>query len=335
MCHKETVSRWRYLLVAALAAGALAAQTAPVEWRRVGNPSIEVGLASPATGPVQTVWYSPDGARLYRPDPRRTAYSKPTISRAGPLRKELPNRPIRRAPAVDRMPEAGAKLAGCRHCSGTRLRPRDATLPLRRWRPFLDEPDRFPQPIDYRPRPAQCRGFSRRSGPIGGGQRFRRLALDGWRPVVVGVESAIAEPAGQPYSGHAWGRAWSRILVPDLGVMELAPGAEAWQPTSDAPAAAEATLEENALRRASQALGIRITAVAASGQTVYAGAADGRIWVSSTPAEAGPLRHGPAQTGLSSGSLPIRASRAWLWPRWAAPARTCCALPTAADSGTI
>ena len=43
----------------------LAAQTAPVEWRRVGNPAMEVGLASPATGPVEAVWYSPDGARLY------------------------------------------------------------------------------------------------------------------------------------------------------------------------------------------------------------------------------------------------------------------------------
>ena len=64
MCHKGTVSNWRYLLTAVLSVGALAAQTAPVEWRRVGNPAMEVGLASPATGSVETVWYSPDGARL-------------------------------------------------------------------------------------------------------------------------------------------------------------------------------------------------------------------------------------------------------------------------------
>jgi uncharacterized protein (TIGR03437 family) len=68
----------------------------------------------------------------------------------------------------------------------------------------------------------------------------------------------------------------TRILVRDLGAMELPPGSEAWQPTYDA----QAESENNALRRVTQELGTRITAVAASGQTVYAGAADGRIWVS-------------------------------------------------------
>jgi len=68
----------------------------------------------------------------------------------------------------------------------------------------------------------------------------------------------------------------TRILVRDLGAMELAPGAEAWQPTSDAQTEAEVI----ALRRASQSLRTRITALAASDQTIYAGAADGRIWVS-------------------------------------------------------
>jgi len=70
----------------------------------------------------------------------------------------------------------------------------------------------------------------------------------------------------------------TRILVKDLGAMQLAPGAEAWQPSPDATA--EGAAEDNALHRASERLGTRITAVAASGQTVYAGAADGRIWVS-------------------------------------------------------
>ena len=70
----------------------------------------------------------------------------------------------------------------------------------------------------------------------------------------------------------------TRILVRDLGAMELAPGAEAWQPR---PAMLQARrLEDTGFRRASQELGTRITALASSGQTVYTGSADGRIWVS-------------------------------------------------------
>ncbi len=58
------------------------------------------------------------------------------------------------------------------------------------------------------------------------------------------------------------------------------PGAEAWQPTPDPQATAEDAAEDNARLRATQKLGTNITALSASGQTVYAGAADGRIWVS-------------------------------------------------------
>jgi hypothetical protein len=97
-------------IVSAGAAGILAAQTAPVEWRRVGNPSMEVGLASPATGPVDTVWYSADGAQLYaRTRSGRvletTDFESWTPAQATSEPADAP------APAVDRVPEPGAKLA--------------------------------------------------------------------------------------------------------------------------------------------------------------------------------------------------------------------------------
>ncbi|MBL8210083.1 MAG: hypothetical protein JNK87_05195 [Bryobacterales bacterium] len=40
------------------------AQT-PMEWRRIGNSAFEAGLAGIATGPVSRVWFSPDGGTLY------------------------------------------------------------------------------------------------------------------------------------------------------------------------------------------------------------------------------------------------------------------------------
>ena len=69
----------------------------------------------------------------------------------------------------------------------------------------------------------------------------------------------------------------ARILVPDLGAMESPPGSSAaWRPAADGQSDAEA----KAMRNATAAIGTVVTALASSGQTVYAGGADGRLWVS-------------------------------------------------------
>src|SRR5438876_3042920 len=49
--------------VLAVFAGTLSAQAVP-EWRHVGNSAIELGLAGLASGPVERVWFNPDGAKL-------------------------------------------------------------------------------------------------------------------------------------------------------------------------------------------------------------------------------------------------------------------------------
>ena len=36
-----------------------------VNWRRVGNSAVDLLLASPATGPVDKVWFSDSGGTLY------------------------------------------------------------------------------------------------------------------------------------------------------------------------------------------------------------------------------------------------------------------------------
>ena len=71
MCHKGTTRTLARLAVLALAtAVGVSAQT--TEWRRIGNSSADVQLASPVTGPVIQVWYSDDGSLLYA----RTASGK-------------------------------------------------------------------------------------------------------------------------------------------------------------------------------------------------------------------------------------------------------------------
>src|SRR5438105_5268501 len=55
----------RAALLLALFAGVVSAQTASPEWRHIGNSALELALPSVATGPVDRVWFSQDGATLY------------------------------------------------------------------------------------------------------------------------------------------------------------------------------------------------------------------------------------------------------------------------------
>ena len=64
MCHSATVRRaLRGLTLVLGVVWAASAQTAA--WRRVGGSAMELMLASPATGPVDRVWFAPDGSRLF------------------------------------------------------------------------------------------------------------------------------------------------------------------------------------------------------------------------------------------------------------------------------
>ena len=46
-------------------AGTASAQDVRADWRRIGNSAMDLSLASVATGPVDRVWFSEDGARLF------------------------------------------------------------------------------------------------------------------------------------------------------------------------------------------------------------------------------------------------------------------------------
>src|SRR3954453_21061691 len=61
VCHKGTVRPAVLLLAAGLATAF--AQTA-TEWRKVGGSAVDLGLAAPATGAVDQVWFSPGGSAL-------------------------------------------------------------------------------------------------------------------------------------------------------------------------------------------------------------------------------------------------------------------------------
>ena len=77
MCHRAPACggtlRRCALLLAALFPLAVAFAQAPAasrnqlhpDWRHIGNSTVDLALASPATGAVERAWFSPDGARLF------------------------------------------------------------------------------------------------------------------------------------------------------------------------------------------------------------------------------------------------------------------------------
>src|ERR1039457_5137112 len=64
VCHKGTVRRAVGGTVLMLALAGLASAQG-TNWRRVGNSAVDLLLASPATAPVEKVWFSVSGGTLY------------------------------------------------------------------------------------------------------------------------------------------------------------------------------------------------------------------------------------------------------------------------------
>src|ERR1035438_4832531 len=88
-------------------AGLAPAQT--TNWRRVGNSSVDLLLASPATGPVEKVWFSGSGGTLYA----RTAGGR--VFETSDYEVWLPSQntlepAMQPAPQVVRTPENGVQL---------------------------------------------------------------------------------------------------------------------------------------------------------------------------------------------------------------------------------
>ena len=274
MCRKETTRGWPALWAVSLSVGVLAAQTAPSDWRRVGNTSVELGLASPGTGPVESVWYAADGSRLYARTKSGRTFETTDFENWSPA--ATPSDPADPpAPSVDRVPERGVKLeaaaSGRIYALGGQLYRSD------------DGGRSWTNLTGYRAQ--SVIGSAQRSVAVSPADRDQVVVANDygvWRSMDGGLSwSGLNQelpnlPATRILATPANGRG-VRIEAGALGSLELPPGsADAWQPVADVQAAVEA----RALSVASRALGTPITAVASSGSTAYAGSADGRIWVS-------------------------------------------------------
>ncbi len=272
----RVVRLWAGALLGTAVLAAQALPEATAEWRKVGSSSVELMLASPATGPVEAVWYAADGSRLYvRTRTGRVFetldFETWTLSPAAP---EPPAQPP--APAIERRPEAAAALfafastPGRVYAAGNHLyRSDDGGRSWANLTAYKDESV------------IGSRDHSVAVSPADPDQIVVANDFGVWRSVDgglswCGLNHFLPNLRATRILATPRGVTGARIFAAGLGVLELPPGQTTWQPVAD-----DAFSREQQLRAEySSALGAEVTAIAVAGEVAYAGAADGRIWVS-------------------------------------------------------
>ena len=250
------------------------AQTSP-DWRKVGSSSVELMLASPATGPVERVWYSADGSLLYARTPSGKVFETADFETwAAVSNVAEPSPPIPATAA--RLPEPGAHVVST------------AADPLKMYslgRQLLRSEDgghSWTNLTAYKSQSVVGSGqHSLAISPADPDQLAVANDYGVWRSMDgglswVGLNRSLPNLAVRRILSTPSGTAGARIQADGLGALELPPGGSVW-----APALGAELLNETVLRqRYSAVVRADITVSASSGDVVYAGSSDSRIWVS-------------------------------------------------------
>ncbi len=251
------------------------------DWRRVGNAALDLSLPAVASGPVERVWYSEDGSRLFaRASAGRTFVTSDFETwKAVPIDAATPIAP--EEIAVQSRPEPGARVRGQR-TEKSRLyavahyvyRSDDGGIKWASLTNFKGTSILGNGMVDLAvsPRDSDEVAVASQTGiwrSMDGGQSWSGLNE-------AFPNLPVRKILGTPQNSHGVRVAVDSSSIPTA--FEWQPGEKvAWRPVEDA-----ALERDQQLRRSlSQQFGARITAVAVGGDYMYAGSADGRLWVSS------------------------------------------------------
>jgi len=248
------------------------AQTAP-DWRRVGNPAVDLQLAGPATGPVKNVWFSPDGASLFAKTESGKVFRTNDFETWTEAAGEAP------APAevnVARRPEPAAVVLASNPGSS-----RIFALGRQLWGSG-DGGQTWLNLTTYKA-----------AAVVGPGQHSLAVSPNNDQEIVLANDFGVwrSMDGGMSWDGLNLGlpnlgakrilstpngAVGTRIATDRLGALMLPPGGAVWEP---APAR-EIEAENRAMQNYSARLKASITAVGGAGNVVYAGGDNGRIWES-------------------------------------------------------
>jgi uncharacterized protein (TIGR03437 family) len=264
------------LLAPLLASAQTQAQRPRLDWRRIGNASQVIGLSSPAGGQVDRVWFDSTG-RLAALLPSASTFTTADME-TWKADSVQPPAPLP-APAGAIAPEEGARFMpasgnGVVYATGRHAwRSEDGGLNWNNLTIFRSESllGGLVRDLAVDPNDNQRIAVATTSGvwlSVDGGLSWQGLN-DGLPNLP--VRRILSSPAGTR---------GLRIAVADgakVREMEWAPGqTSGWIPTRDSSLAIELELRTAiSLQQETE-----ITAVALSGETVFAGSADGRLFVS-------------------------------------------------------
>ena len=247
-----------------------------IDWRHIGNAAIELALPSVATGPVERVWYSPDAATIFARTPAGRTFATSDLEHWKPVADSSIVPPPQAAALTTGAPENGAHA----QVRGARV----YAFALNAYRSD-DGGATWTNLTAYQNRSILAAAVSDLAvSPANPDEITVANAAGVWRSTDAGLtwtglndslpnlpaRRLLALPSG--VDGIRIG-----LAVDNAPELEWAPGEKtAWRVSKAADLAQEAALKG----AASQRLNATITAVASSGDTVYAGSSDGRLWTS-------------------------------------------------------
>lgn len=272
MCRIATSFRVALIAVLSLTIP-VAAQTGEFrpDWRHIGNAAVDARLAGVVTGPTERVWFSDDGALLFVRCKDGRVFSTSDYEKWAASTEAPPTASAE--PLVQSLPESSARV---RTAPSARLYAVGNSV----WR------------SDNGGRNWNNLTVYRQKSILGDG--LRDLAVS----PVNADNLALASQFGVWHSADG-GLTWSglnenlpnltirrllalpggskglRIRAEGLGEVEWAPGEKlAWKPQPALPVSSETVIRQ----ALSNSLGATITAYGISGDYLYAGASDGRLW---------------------------------------------------------
>src|SRR5579872_1794732 len=279
MYRKDTAKAIGLLCIALPAFGQGVADSARLDWRKVGGTTVDLTLASPATGSVDEVWFGPEGHTLYARTHAGKVYETVDFESWTPATSPAPHADSSVGVTAERLPDSNAVLravssdAGHLYALGTHLyRSEDGGRTWTNLTAYRGEPVIGPGQRDLA------------ISPLDPNQLVVANEFGVWRSLDGGLSWTglnsylpnlnVRRILATPMAGHG-----VEVTIDGIGAAELAPGnrpASTWQVVADPRVNQEAQMR----RSYSAQLGAEITSIAGIADVVYAGSSDGRIWVS-------------------------------------------------------
>jgi uncharacterized protein (TIGR03437 family) len=254
------------------------AQDSP-DWRKIGGQAVQLALASPATGPVDRVWYSSDSSVLYARTHSEQTFQTSDFENWVPA-DNAPPPELPQTSGIVRAPEA----AGVRFVTAPATPYR--TYALGRYLSRSDDGGRSWSNLTAF-RGQSVIGVGQRDLAVSPTNSDQLVVANGfgvWRSMDggltwAGLNQFLPNLAVQRILSTQNGTSGTRAYVEWLGAaVELPPGGSVWQVVPSI------TLQADAMERQkySDQLKAEVTAYgqSADGTTVYVGSSDGRLWVS-------------------------------------------------------